>query len=86
MGQQKILEVLCSGKASNFKLSKIDRSKLYGSKRRIAIDGQGRECSRAGLTRDGRYILPNGGTTLLYLDEDGDVAERNQLRGVDADG
>ncbi len=82
----KIIEVLHSGKASNFRLRKINRSKLYGSKKRIPIDAQGQECSRAGLTRDGKYILPNGGVALLYLDKDSDVAERNQLRGVDADG
>lgn len=82
----KTLEISYKGKESGFTLKRIERSKLYGSKRRLAVDGQGNECSRAALTRDGRYILPNGGTAMLYLDEQGDVAERNQLRGIYADG
>ncbi len=86
MGQQKILEVLHDSKASSFMVTKINRSKLYGSKRRIAIDAQGQECARAGLTRDGMYILPAGGTAVLYLDEQGDVVERNQLQAIDSEG
>ncbi len=83
---RRILEVIYGGKASSFTVSKITRSKLYGSKRRIPIDVQGQECSRAALTRDGRFVLPNGGTALLYLDENGDVVERSRLQAIDADG
>jgi hypothetical protein len=83
---QRIAEIIHNGKASSFTVSKITRSKLYGSKHRIAVDVQGHECSRAGLTRDGRFILPNGSTALLYLDENGDVVERSQLQAIDPDG
>ena len=83
---QKTLEVVFNGKVSSFTVTKIDRSKLYGSKKRIPVDTQGQECSAAALTRDGRYILPTGGTALLYLDEKEDVVERNQLQAVDPDG
>jgi len=83
---QRILEITHDGKLSSFTVAKITRSKLYGSKRRIPIDGQGQECSRAALTRDGRFILANGGTDVLYLDKQGDVAERSQLQAIDADG
>ncbi len=83
---RRILEVLCNGKASSFMTAKIARSKLYGSKRRIAVDAHGQECSRAALTRDGRHILPNGGTALLYLDEHGNVVERSRLQAIDTDG
>jgi hypothetical protein len=75
----RILEILHNSKASSFTVNKIARSKLYGSKRRIAVDAHGQECSRAVLTRDGRHILPNGATATLYLDEQGDVVERSQL-------
>lgn len=71
---------------SSFKPTKINRSKLYGSKRRIPIDAQGQKCSRAALTHDGVYVLPSGGTAMLYLDEQGDVVERNQLQAIDTDG
>ncbi len=83
---QRILEIIYDGKALSFTIGKITRSKLYGSKRRIPIDVQGQECSRAALTQDGRFILPNGGTALLYLDEDGDVVERSQLHMIDTEG
>ncbi len=76
---RRILEISYEGKGSSFTVSKIVRSKLYGSKRRIPVDGQGHECSRAALTRDGRHILPNGGSAMLYLDKQGDVVERSQL-------
>jgi len=82
----RIIEIMHNGKTSNFTLTKINRSRLYGSKRRIAVDAHGQECSRAALTRDGRHILPNGGSAMLYLDEQGDVVERNQLRAIDPEG
>jgi hypothetical protein len=59
---------------------------IYGSKRRIPIDPQGRECSLASLTEDGKFILPKGGMALLYVDEQGEVVERADLQAVDADG
>jgi len=82
----KIIEVTFNGRVSSFTVNKIDRSKLYGSKKRIAVDVQGHECSSAALTRDGRFILPVGGTAMLYLDSQGDVVERNQLQAVDPEG
>jgi hypothetical protein len=83
---QRIFEVLFNGKTLSFKLTKISRSKLYGSKRRIPIDAQGQECKRAALTSDGMYVLPNGGIAMLYLDTQGDVVERNRLQGIDEEG
>ncbi len=83
---QRLLEILYEGKGSSFTVNKIARSKLYGSKQRIAVDAQGQKCARAALTRDGRYILPAGATAMLYLDNQGDVVERNQLQTIDPDG
>ena len=82
----RIFEILHDGKESNFTVTKISRSKLYGSKHRIPVDGQGNECSRASLTRDGMYVLPTGGTAMLYLNEQDDVVERDQLRAIAIDG
>ncbi len=83
---QRLLEILYDGKGSSFTVSKIARSKLYGSKQRIPVDGQGQECARAALTRDGVHILPAGGTAMLYLDGHNDVVERSQLRAIDLEG
>jgi len=83
---KKTLEIVCEGKESSFQVRKLERSKLYGSRCRIPIDTQGRECSFAFLTRDGRYILPSGSTALLYLDRQGDVVERSQLQTINQEG
>jgi hypothetical protein len=83
---KRILEIIYEGKESSFSITKISRSKLYGSIRRIPVDREGRECVRASLTRDGSHILPKGGTASLYLDELGDVVERSQLRILDLNG
>jgi hypothetical protein len=45
---------------SSFDHRKIDRSKLYGKKRRIAIDQDGNECQKASLMDDGSLILKSG--------------------------
>ena len=79
----RVIEIRFAGKESSFKVVKIDRSKLYGSKRRIPIDTHGRECAFASLTEDGRFILPKGSMALLYLDEKGEVVERVDLQAVD---
>ena len=79
----RVIEVRFAGKESSFKVNKIERSKLYGSRCRISIDAHGRECSFASLTEDGRFILPRGSTSLLYLDEQGEVVERIDLQTVD---
>jgi hypothetical protein len=83
---RRILEIAYQGKESSFTVRKLKRSKLYGSKHRIPVDVHGRECSRASLTRDGLYILPTGGTAMLYLDEHNDVVEREHLHVIDTDG
>jgi len=82
----RVIEVRFEGKESSFRVNRIERSKLYGSRRRIPIDPKGLECSLASLTEDGKFILPKGSTALLYLDAQGEVVERNQLQTVDAEG
>jgi len=76
---RKTLEILHRGNLFAFTASKLSRATLYGSKRRAAIDAQGRECEAAALTRDGRFILPKGGTAFVYLDENGDIVDRSEL-------
>ena len=39
-------------KTSSFAISKIDRKKLYGFKKRLYLDEKGRECSRANLEEE----------------------------------
>ena len=79
---ERTLEVACEGTASSFAVRKLSRATLYGSKRRVPVDGAGRECKAAALTRDGRFLLPPGTTATLYLDDRGDAIGRGDLHSV----
>ena len=74
------LEVACEGTASNFAVRKLSRATLYGTRRRVPVDAEGRPCRAAALTRDGRFLLPAGSTATLHLDDQGDAVERGELR------
>jgi len=76
------LEVACEGTASRFAVRKLSRATLYGMRRRMPVDAEGRECRAAALTRDGRFLLPRGATATLYLDDHGDSLERGELRAA----
>ena len=82
---ERTLEVACRGSTSRFTTRKLSRSALYGRQRRVPVDAQGRECRAAALTRDGRFLLPLGSTATLYLDDEGDVVERDELRPARAE-
>ena len=82
----KTLEVTGRGARSTFAAVRLSRDRLYGSRRRVPVDARGRPCATAALTRDGRHVLPAGGTATLYLDNDGEVVERQDLRAAGADG
>jgi len=79
---ERTLEVACEGTASSFTVRKLSRATLYGSRRRVPVDAEGRECKAAALTRDGRFLLPPGTTATLYLDDQGDAIERGELRAA----
>jgi hypothetical protein len=71
--------------ASRFTMTVIDREQLYGSRKRIALDAAGHECTLAHLTQDGRYVLPSGATADIYVTENGDAISRRELVMVDQD-
>lgn len=75
-----------ASETSAFDIAKLDRSKLYGAKRRVVVDDDGAECLRGLLSEDGSVLLPPGCTVQLYLDDAFDVVERGALRAVDAEG
>jgi len=77
---ERTLEVAWEGTASSFTVRKLSRATLYGTRRRVPVDAEGRECRAAALTRDGRFLLPPGTTATLYLDDQGDAVERGELR------
>ncbi|MEE9329729.1 MAG: hypothetical protein V3V30_06285 [Parvularculaceae bacterium] len=67
-------------------LHKIDRAKLYGSVEREVFDAFGDPCDLATLARDGRTVIPYGGTASGYLNKDGLWVESADLTPVDVEG
>jgi len=80
------IDITFQGNIARIALRRVDRSRLYGSTRRIGLDAPGRECASALLTRDGRHVLGPGSTASLYLDEKGDVVTRSDLTAGDEQG
>lgn len=67
-------------------LSKIDRSKLYGSKELEAMDDNEQLCELATLAEDGRTMIGKGGTGLGWLDADGKWCNKSELKPFNVDG
>jgi hypothetical protein len=80
------LVVVFEGEASALGLEKLERAKLYGTRRRIAVDADGKACAKAGLTDDGAVLLRPGMTAQGYFDAHGQQLELAALGAVDADG
>jgi hypothetical protein len=55
---------------SHFDFQKLDRKKLYGSRRRLNLDAAGEPCKKASLTRDGLFLLVSGMTSQGYFADD----------------
>jgi len=80
------IDVAFHGSIERIALCRVERSKLYGSSRRIGLDAKGRECASALLTRDGIYVLGPGSTAGMYLNKEGDVLSREDLTTGDEQG
>lgn len=84
MAREIILER--DGRQSRFGLGKIDRSKLYGVRRRIPLDPQDAQCERAELTADGSLVIRQGMTAQAYFDDDGVWIPHADLVNLEPDG
>jgi len=80
------IDVAFHGSITRIALCRVERSKLYGSSRRIGLDAKGRECASALLTRDGIYVLGPGSTAGMYLNKEGDVLSREDLMAANEQG
>jgi hypothetical protein len=65
---------------------KVDRKKLYGSSKTIALDSEGNECESAYAADFGTMILPQGGIGSGILSPANEWVERSSLVAIDADG
>jgi len=71
---------------STFNLVKLERERLYGSRKRIVLDHASQQCIKASLTVDGLYLLQPGMTSQGYFDEGGRWLQKAELVGLDGDG
>ena len=69
--------------SSIFHLKKIERKKLYGFKKRLAIDENNNECKRASLTEDGQILIKSGMTSQGWFVEGGKQIESNEIGAID---
>jgi len=70
----------------NFAPGRVDRAKLYGVRKRIAVDGAGAACTKAALTPDGSTLITSGMTSQGYFAPDGRWVARSEMVGLDIDG
>lgn len=74
------------GEETTFSMSKIDRTKLYGRKRRVHLGPDGEPCTRGSLTEDGSLLVQSGMTAQGYFDENQTWVPSKELVGLDAEG
>jgi hypothetical protein len=82
----KTINVTLKGEKAVFSFKPIDRSALYGRRRRVAFDTEGNECSRASLLSDGSLLLQSGMTAQGYFLGDGTWIPQSELTAQTKDG
>ena len=70
---------------SIFQLKKIERKKLYGFRKRLAVDENNDECKRASLTEDGQVLIKSGMTSQVWFIEGGKQIESSEIGVIDED-
>ncbi len=74
------------GRGARFDFGKVDRHKLYGVRKRVALDGEGRPCGKGELTADGSLLLRAGMTAQGYFDEDDRWLPLGELESIGPEG
>lgn len=67
-------------------MTKVDRSRLYGSKEIEVLDENDYPCELATLADDGCTMIGRGGTGMGWLDADGRWRDKSELRPHNVDG
>jgi hypothetical protein len=68
----------------SFSPIRVDRSKIYGSRKRIAMDELNRPCTKAALTADGAQLLVSGMVSQAYFTKEGRWVTRGEMVGIDS--
>jgi hypothetical protein len=82
----KSIIVAYAGGESSFAISKVDRTKLYPTRKRVPLDAQGQPCTRASMTSDGANVLKSGMTAQGYFTTAGRWVPKEELVGINPDG
>lgn len=70
---------------SEFAMRPLDRTAGQRSRKKLAVDAQGRECRRALMTHDG-LLMAAGAVAALYEDSEGNAVESGNILQTDSDG
>ena len=79
----KPISISFQGKISNFEHVKLERSKLYGRRKRVTYDPKGGECSRISLSEDGTLLIRPGMTAQGYFNGNNKWIPNKELVGLD---
>ena len=71
---------------STFEISKIDRKKLYGFKKRLFLDEKGKECSKANLEEETGIVFVSSDISSSYIDHKGNFVEKKELEAINDEG
>jgi len=82
----KLILINYQGEEAQFSHKKVDRSKLYGSRKRIPLDPAGENCQRCELSDDGSTLIMSGMTSQGYFDSDINWIPNKELIGMDSSG
>ena len=82
----KTINLTYGGETAVFAYKPIDRSVLYGKRRRVAFDLDGNECAKASLLADGSLLIRSGMTAQGYFTPDNTWVPQGELEAMRADG
>ena len=71
---------------STFGISKIDRKKLYGFKKRLFLKEKGKECSKANLEEETGIVFVSSDISSSYIDHKGNFVEKKELEAINNEG
>jgi len=76
----RVVKFNIEGSSLESEIVKVDRTKLYGSSKKIVKDSKGNECITSDLY-EGSKILPKGSISQVLIDNDGNFVNRSELVG-----
>jgi hypothetical protein len=82
----KTINLKFDGEEMSFSYRPIDRSVLYGRRKRVPIDDSGQDCQKASLLSDGSLLIKSGMTAQGYFTSDGNWVPQSELESMLPDG